>query len=163
MPQNDATTDSILAEENAADAKYAASREGKEEAARQKDIADTKASNAAKFKSNPNWLDDSMKAAAAKGERGGSSAVPKRHNGGPVLKDGAYALKAGEHVLTAKEAEKARKHALMASGLKSLAKPAPKTAGEPAAKKMGGKKTTTGITIRDEKNQAAKIADKTKK
>lgn len=45
------------------------------------------------------------------------------HNGGPVLADGAYRLKAGEHVLTAPEATKARKHALMASGMKSLAKP----------------------------------------
>ena len=52
--------------------------------------------------------------------------IPMRHKGGPIPKDGPYNLKAGEHVLTAKEADKARKHALMASGMKSLAKPAPK-------------------------------------
>jgi hypothetical protein len=52
--------------------------------------------------------------------------APKMHNGGPVLTDGSYQLKAGEHVLTAPAAEKARKHAIMASGMKSLAKPANK-------------------------------------
>jgi hypothetical protein len=46
------------------------------------------------------------------------------HTGGPVHADGAYQLKAGEHVLTAPEAAKARTHALAASGMKSLAKPA---------------------------------------
>lgn len=51
-------------------------------------------------------------------------ALPKLHNGGTVATDGAYRLKAGEHVLTAPEAAKARSHALMASGMKSLAKPA---------------------------------------
>ena len=51
-------------------------------------------------------------------------ALPKMHNGGPVPADGDYNLKAGEHVLTAPEAAKARSHALMASGMKSLAKPA---------------------------------------
>ena len=51
------------------------------------------------------------------------SVLPTMHNGGPVLADGGYQLKAGEHVLTASEAAKARKHALMASGMKSLAKP----------------------------------------
>lgn len=44
------------------------------------------------------------------------------HKGGTVKADGTYRLKAGEHVLTAPEAEKARKHAIMASGIKSLAK-----------------------------------------
>jgi hypothetical protein len=53
-------------------------------------------------------------------------ALPKMHNGGPVLADGGYQLKAGEHVLTAAEALKARKHALMASGMNSLAKPSDK-------------------------------------
>jgi hypothetical protein len=53
------------------------------------------------------------------------SALPKLHKGGPVPADGAYNLKAGEHVLTAPEAAKARTHALAASGMKSLAKPAP--------------------------------------
>jgi hypothetical protein len=52
-------------------------------------------------------------------------ALPKMHKGGPVKVDGAYNLKAGEHVLTAPEAGKARSHAIMASGMKSLAKPAP--------------------------------------
>lgn len=44
------------------------------------------------------------------------------HTGGPVMEDGVYRLQAGEHVLTASEAAKARKHALMVSGMKSLAK-----------------------------------------
>jgi hypothetical protein len=48
--------------------------------------------------------------------------TPKMHTGGPVMADGTYQLKAGEHVLTAPEAAKARKHAIMASGIKSLAK-----------------------------------------
>ena len=51
------------------------------------------------------------------------SALPKMHKGGTVTADGGYDLKAGEHVLTAPEAAKARQHALMASGMKSLAKP----------------------------------------
>jgi hypothetical protein len=50
-------------------------------------------------------------------------ALPKMHKGGTIPTDGAYQLKAGEHVLTAPEAAKARTHALMASGMKSLAKP----------------------------------------
>jgi uncharacterized phage infection (PIP) family protein YhgE len=49
--------------------------------------------------------------------------LPKLHKGGPVLKTGAYQLKAGEHVLTMSEAATARKHAIMASGVKSLARP----------------------------------------
>ena len=49
--------------------------------------------------------------------------IPKMHVGGPVTEDGPYQLKAGEHVLTEPEAKKARKHALMAVGMKSLAKP----------------------------------------
>ena len=53
-------------------------------------------------------------------------ALPKMHKGGPVPADGAYNLKAGEHVLTANEAAKAKTHALMASGMASLAKPGPK-------------------------------------
>jgi hypothetical protein len=48
------------------------------------------------------------------------------HKGGTIPADGTYQLQAGEHVLTAAEAETARKHALMVSGLKSLAKPAKK-------------------------------------
>jgi hypothetical protein len=50
------------------------------------------------------------------------SALPALHGGGPVPADGAYNLKAGEHVLTATEAAKARKHAIMAAGIKSLTK-----------------------------------------
>ena len=49
------------------------------------------------------------------------------HKGGEIPTDGTYKLKAGEHVLTAAEAAKARKHALMVSGMKSLAKAASKT------------------------------------
>ena len=52
-----------------------------------------------------------------------AKALPKLHNGGPVKADGGYDLQAGEHVLTAAEAKQARKHALMAVGMKSLAKP----------------------------------------
>jgi hypothetical protein len=84
-----------------------------------------------------------------------TAALPKMHNGGPVPADGGYQLKKGEHVLTAAEALKARKHALMASGMSSLAKgamktPQPKTAGEP--EKLGAKKTTsTGVKTTPEK------------
>lgn len=52
--------------------------------------------------------------------------IGKMHSGGTVKKDGAYSLKAGEHVLTAPEADKARNHALIASGMKSLATPGPR-------------------------------------
>ncbi len=57
--------------------------------------------------------------------RGGShsdDSAPKMHKGGPIKADGIYRLKAGEHVLTADEATKARKHALMITGMHSLAK-----------------------------------------
>lgn len=90
--------------------------------------------------------------------------LPKMHTGGPVMADGAYQLKAGEHVLTAAETKKAHKHALMAVGMKSLAKASPMTAGQPkvvdAAHKMPQKKITSGVTVRPEKNQSAKIAVK---
>jgi len=49
------------------------------------------------------------------------AAYPKMHKGGLVKADGIYDLQAGEHVLTGAEAKQARKHALMASGMKSLA------------------------------------------
>lgn len=55
-----------------------------------------------------------------------AATAPKMHNGGPVPADGVYAMKKGEHVLTEAEAKKARKHALMAAGMKSLAKPGKK-------------------------------------
>lgn len=54
------------------------------------------------------------------------SALPKMHKGGTIKTDGAYNLKAGEHVLTEPEAALARKHALMASGMKSLVSPVSK-------------------------------------
>jgi len=54
------------------------------------------------------------------------TSAPAMHTGGPVPADGVYRLQAGEHVLTAAEAANARKHAMMAAGMKSLAKPAKK-------------------------------------
>ena len=88
-----------------------------------------------------------------------AAALPKMHKGGPVMKSGGYDLQMGEHVLTAAEAQMARKHALMASGIKSLAKPMPseKTAGEP--KDMKSPKVSTGARIRPEKNQSEKIKE----
>jgi hypothetical protein len=90
--------------------------------------------------------------------------IPKMHNGGPVVGDGPRMLKDGEHVLTAAEANKARKHALMAVGMKSLAKmPAQKkTMGEPTENDEmhalpADKKKTSDIKVRPEKNQSAKI------
>lgn len=93
-----------------------------------------------------------------------AASLPKMHDGGPVKKDGAYQLQAGEHVLTAVEARIARRHAIAASGMKSLAKWAPKkTSGEPAKSKTGEKKNTSNITVRPEKNQDKKIPDQAKK
>ena len=93
-----------------------------------------------------------------------TDALPKMHDGGPVKKDGAYQLQAGEHVLTAVEARIARRHAIAASGMKSLAKWAPKkTSGEPVKAKAGEKKNTSSITVRPEKNQDKKIPDQAKK
>lgn len=67
--------------------------------------------------------DETAAATSLKGNQQQSQAIlGTLHTGGPVMADGAYKLKAGEHVLTAAEATKARKHALMASGIKSLAK-----------------------------------------
>ena len=96
------------------------------------------------------------------------NSIPKMHNGGPVVGDGPRMLKDGEHVLTAAEAKKARKHALMAVGMKSLAKAAPKaqtgnakTGGQPDEmddmQKQPEKKQTSTIKVRPEKNQSAKI------
>ena len=93
-----------------------------------------------------------------------TDSLPKMHDGGPVKKDGAYQLQAGEHVLTAVEARIARRHAIAASGMKSLAKWAPKkTSGEPAKSNAGEKKNTSSITVRPEKNQDKKIPDQAKK
>jgi len=78
----------------------------------------------------------------------GDTALPKLHNGGPVLADGAYQLKAGEHVLTAPEAKKARKHALMAAGMKSLANP-----GKASPVKSVSKKPSKGVSIRPNKTE----------
>jgi len=97
----------------------------------------------------------------------GSSAVttPKMHDGGPVLTDGDYNLKAGEHVLTAPQAKMVRKHALMAVGMKrGMSTPA--TAGEPTKMDAAHKKPEKpirGIVVRPEKNQSAQIKDRTKK
>ena len=54
---------------------------------------------------------------------GANAAMPHLHQGGPVPADGPYQLKAGEHVLTAKEAAKVKRRALMSAGLKSMAQP----------------------------------------
>lgn len=58
--------------------------------------------------------------------------IPKMHKGGTVKAEGVYHLKAGEHVLTAKEAEqlkkshgKAKTVLSMTSGLKSLQRSGP--------------------------------------
>ena len=60
---------------------------------------------------------------AQSGKKPYSDESTSYHTGGTIPEDGTYQLEAGEHVLTATEAEKAKKHALMASGIKSLAKP----------------------------------------
>lgn len=82
--------------------------------------------------------------------------APKMHNGGPVAADGVYQLKKGEHVLTAPEAAKARKHAMMAVGMKSLAKENPKATAL-STTKAPEKKSTHGVTV---KNQVAKVKGK---
>lgn len=90
--------------------------------------------------------------------------APKMHNGGPVLRDGVYQLKKGEHVLTEPEARKAKKHALMASGMTSLSKVVPvppsrkgATSGEPKVVVKPEKKATASIKVRPEKNQATQV------
>lgn len=85
---------------------------------------------------------------------------PKMHNGGPVLADGVYSLKKGEHVLTPQEADIARKNALTQAGLKSLAirgkaaKTAPMTepAGAPKKPASSAGKVVKGISVRPEKS-----------
>lgn len=86
-------------------------------------------------------------------------ALPKMHKGGPVLADGGYHLKAGEHVLAPGEADKARKHAMMAVGMKSLANPGKATQMQDSMSdsKKTMKSPSKGITVRPEKNQAAPI------
>ena len=93
--------------------------------------------------------------------------LPKMHDGGPVAADGAYMLKAGEHVLTQPQAKMARKHAMMSVGMHRLSMPgAAPTAGQPkavdAAHKTPEKKNTSDIKVRPEKNQSAKISIKKK-
>jgi hypothetical protein len=81
------------------------------------------AAPAAPAKATPT-LGDELNAKAGMVQKGRQAlGAPKMHSGGPVLSDGTYQLQAGEHVLTAAEAVKARKHAIMASGMKSLTKP----------------------------------------
>jgi hypothetical protein len=97
------------------------------------------------------------------------TALPQMHEGGPVAADGGYELKAGEHVLTAAQAKMVRKHALMAVGMHSLAKPAmansavPKSAPNQAqSSPKEAKKSTSGVTVRPAKTQPAKSAGKKK-
>jgi hypothetical protein len=89
------------------------------------------------------------------------NSIPKMHNGGPVVGDGPRMLKDGEHVLTAAEAKKARKHGLMAVGLKSLAKEVsakkPMAAENDEEQPMPSKKPISDIKVRPEKNASAKI------
>lgn len=107
--------------------------------------------------------------------------APKMHNGGPVLQDGVYRLKKGEHVLTPREVSRARNHAMVAAGMKSLVKAGsaqtaesaqgipqgPSTAGEPseAVKKSGSmsKRSTGHITVRPERNQGGPAKNSGKK
>lgn len=73
--------------------------------------------------------------------------APKMHKGGTVKADGNYNLKAGEHVLTAPEAAKARNHALMANGMKSLVQPAPKKYTSSMTVEAAPKTTATDKTL----------------
>lgn len=93
-----------------------------------------------------------------------AASAPKMHKGGPVKANGIYSLLAGEHVLPRHEVAKAKRHALMAAGMKSLARQnsentegydgtapnQPMTAGEPKKTSGGSKKSTSGITVRPE-------------
>jgi hypothetical protein len=92
------------------------------QAAQIKDPAEKKAYIAGSAGVDTNY-DSTAAATSTKGNQLQSQSIlGSMHTGGPVMADGAYRLKAGEHVLTAAEAKKAQKHALMASGMKSLAK-----------------------------------------
>lgn len=73
--------------------------------------------------------------------------APKMHKGGTIKADGNYNLKAGEHVLTAPEAAKARNHALMANGMKSLVQPAPKKYTSSMTVEAAPKTTATDKTL----------------
>ena len=82
------------------------------------------------------------------------------------MTDGVYRLKKGEHVLTAPEAARAKKHALMHAGMRSLASMGKKqmkgaTSGEPTKmdKPMTGHTVSVRhIKVRPEMNQGAKSA-----
>lgn len=82
--------------------------------------------------------------------------APKMHKGGPVMADGVYTLRAGEHVLAKGEADKARKHALMASGVKSLAMPG-KTAKPKAPAGDNNSMTVEGANVVDKTEPPGKI------
>jgi hypothetical protein len=83
-----------------------------------------------------------------------TDALPKMHEGGPVQADGAYGLKAGEHVLTQPQAKMARRHALMSIGMNRLSQPAAPGAAEPAAKPA---KKTPGVSVKSEKKSDKKV------
>jgi hypothetical protein len=77
--------------------------------------------------------------------------APKMHNGGPVVTDGVYQLKRGEHVLTEAEAKQARKHALAAAGMKSLARAGQQAGSKPdadATPKPVNKKSVASIKVK---------------
>lgn len=96
----------------------------------------------------------------------GTGVVPKMHRGGPVMADGVYQLQKGEHVLTAPEAARAKKHALMHAGMRSLANMGIKqskeaTSGEPSKMDKpaaGHTVSVRHISVRPEMNQGAKSA-----
>jgi hypothetical protein len=156
MPQNDNGVDSKVAGAKAAlahaESKGFPKMASPAPAAPKPSVPAMKSSNATALSDDPGAIRAHADAMHA--------LLPKMHNGGPVAADGAYQLKAGEHVLTEPEAKIVRKHAMMAVGLKSLAK-TPDGAGTPKSKmdKSGNasKKSTSGITVRPEKKQAAQV------
>jgi hypothetical protein len=88
----------------------------------------------------------------------GDMSLPKLHNGGPVPADGAYQLKAGEHVLTEEEAKTARKHALRSAGLRSLARVAkPVAKDELTTEKKTLKGVSAGIRKADDNDAPIKL------
>ncbi len=85
--------------------------------------------------------------------------TPKMHTGGEVPEDGVYRMKAGEHVLTAKQKQN------MMNGMKALMKPAKKQAGTSAGPLPGGESThaTNVATLGAARSQAAKHDNAIKK
>jgi hypothetical protein len=144
MPQNDAVSKALdsakgsLAHANAAfpSAKTPAAKPAVAAPAKKvPTTADELAAKSANVKQYTDSLSGSM------------TALPKMHEGGPVVSDGGYDLKAGEHVLTESQAKMARKHALMSIGMKRLSKPSPLSSQpEPAEKsaKSSPKKPAKG-------------------